>query len=171
MHVCLLIGDGSDVLYIWRLAIWAKNGPTIGQKYSVLTRILTKKTFKLLHLLHYLIVLLENLHKGTKISAKNLMEANFWIFHFCTIIASKPAKWWFSLLLELWRAINSQKSKNSKKGSHQVFGEVSMWKCSSKMIKWSRRPLAFWRLCFINFGQNTVSLVYFSLKQLTCKCL
>ena len=93
---------------------------------------------------------------------------NFSFLHYHSI---KTGEWWFSLLLELWRAINSQKSKNSKKGSHQVFGEVSMWKCSSKMIKWSRRPLAFWRLCFINFGQNTVSLVYFSLKQLTCKCL
>ena len=60
-----LILDDSDLIDISRLAVGAKNGLKIKQKYSVLTRKLKKTTFKMLLLIDRLTILPENLHKGT----------------------------------------------------------------------------------------------------------
>ena len=57
---------------IFRVAeqIFLNFGLKMGQKYSVLTRILKKTTFKSLLLIDRLTVLAENLHKGTSQECK-----------------------------------------------------------------------------------------------------
>ena len=59
------------------------------QKYSVLTRILKKNTFKSLLFIHSLTVLAENLQKGTSEECKKFDGSGFLNFSF---LAQKPTK-------------------------------------------------------------------------------
>ena len=108
------------------------------QKYSVLTRILKKITFKSLLLLHSLTILLENLLKGTSQGCKKLDRSAFLNFcFFCYLQRVKIPKIAKMAIFAGFCAINSAKMKNSKIRSGQVFWTIERYLCANFQVKWS----------------------------------
>ena len=87
--ICPLIRVGSDSMDIWRSTVRAKNGLKMGQKYSTLSRILKKMTFKSLLLFTVWQIYLKIWTKVLLKSAKNLIWASFWIFLFLHYLKHK----------------------------------------------------------------------------------
>ena len=136
MFICLLILISSASMDIWRLPLAAKNGPKIGQKYSVLNRILNTLTFKSYSSLTIWPFYLKTCTKVLLKSAKIIWWA--WIFEFLIsvlFIAQKPE--------EFWQAVKSKKSKNSKIHSHQVFCTLDKYLCANFQIKRSNNEGGF----------------------------
>ena len=170
MLICLLTYVGSDFMAIWRSAFWAKNGPKFGKKWTKVWQKIQcfDKDFEKNDLqIDTSSSLFDRFTwKFAQRYFSTLQEIQwepiFKFYIFALFIAQKPAKWGFSLFLELWRAKNSQKTKIQKCAPIKFFAplRIPLCKLSSKMVKWSQRSRALKGFC-LNFGQNIASLVHF----------
>ena len=140
---CLTL-DGSDFIGIWRSAVRAENGLKL-DKNTVFCSGIWKMTFTRLLVSHLLNNLLNNLHKSTSQECKNLMGAEFWIFHFSAFFRpKKPCK--NDDFCYFWNF------------ETQIAKKVENKKCI--LLKWHFEGLKVFSL---NSGQTTVFSVHCSL--------